>query len=112
MNNIEKILEEFEEFFNRFTNKHPKFHSENCRGHLHDKNCLVIEIKKSIKPFLSESIQQALAEERERIMRYLWKQIQDDYVGCSIEYFLKDQAGIMKIDLLLSSSLDKLTDKE
>jgi len=55
--------------------------------------------------WMQEKIKLAEQDQTERIMQYLWKQIQDDYIGCSIEYFLKDQAEIMKIDLI--TNLDK-----
>jgi len=59
------------------------------------------------KDVMQEIIQQAITEERERTMQYLWGKIQDDYKRCSIEYFLKDQAEIMKIDLITNLDKDK-----
>jgi hypothetical protein len=49
--------------------------------------------------FIKETREQAKKEERDRILKYLYTQIQDDYIECSIDYFLKDQALIMGIDL-------------
>jgi len=111
MNNTEKRLEEFDRFVNNFTDEQPRLEK-------HTKEVIIEQIDiclsgqdpryqlgRYIEHLKEEIIHQAIAEERERTMQYLWKQIQDDYMGCIIEYFLKDQAKIMKIDLI--TNLDK-----
>jgi len=46
-----------------------------------------------------EEIKEIKKAQNEKTMLYLWEKVQDDYKGCTIEYFLKDQAKIMGIDL-------------
>jgi len=67
MNNTEKRLEEFDRWFDKVWFDTRESHS--CVG----RNTL----KKLVKSFISESIQQALAEERERVREKIW-QIRED----------------------------------
>ena len=36
---------------------------------------------------------------REEYIKHLYKEIENDYMDCPIDYFLKDQASIIKVDL-------------
>ena len=84
MTNTEKRLEEFDEFVNKFTNEQPNFHTKNCRGNLHDRNCPTIEIKKNIKAFLATSITQAEQEGYKRGEQNIVKKLNEFGFPCRL----------------------------
>ena len=109
MTNTEKRLEEFDRFVNSFTDEQSRFHTKNCRSHLHDRNCPTIEIKKNIKSFISTKLQQAIAEDR-KMVREKWDKYVD-VINEDAHYVIHNP--VREGFKVVLSSLDKpLTNKE